>query len=418
MSVVAPGVLTHPVLACVAALTAALGDGLDDVPVELLSTSEKAAVLLELSRIGDQVAALGLRVLAAADDLAADEGARDPGAWLAQRTRTDAGPRRRDLRLAVALTGHWTGVADALADGRVNRAQAEVIVDALDALPLADLPEDVPARAEAQLIGFAADFAPRQLRVLGRKILDVVAPEVGEAHEARALDAEERLARETTALTFQPAGNGCTRINLLVPDAVAHRLRTYLEAFTSPRHDAMTGGEGDQIPARRQRGHAFCAFLEAVDPQRLPLHGGDSTTVVVTVTLDALRAELAVAGLVSADDDRITAAQARRLACTAKVIPAVLGGDSEILDLGRSARLFSPPQRKALRIRDRRCRAEGCTVPAPWCDAHHRRPWSRGGSTNLEDGVLLCDFHHHRAHDDRYLHTDLPNGDVRFSRRR
>lgn len=416
MSAVADDVMTHPVLACVASLTAALGDGVDDVPVELLSTSEKAAVLLELSRIGDQVAALALRVLAASDDLALDDGARDAGAWLAQRTRTDAGPRHRDLRLAVGLAERWSGVADALVDGRVNRAQAEVIVAALDALPLADLPGDIPTRAEAQLIGFAVDFAPRQLRVLGRKILDVVAPEVGEAHEARALRNEEERAREMTALTFHPVGDGCTRINVLVPDAVAHRLRTYLEAFTSPRHDAMAGGEADRIPAHRQRGRAFCALLEAVDPQRLPLHGGDSTTVVVTVTLDALRAELATAGLISADDDRITAAQARRLACTAKVIPVVLGGDSEILDLGRSARLFSPPQRKALRIRDRRCRGEGCTVPAPWCEAHHRRPWSRGGSTDLDDGVLLCTFHHHLAHDDRYLQVDLPNGDVRFSR--
>ena len=101
-------------------------------------------------------------------------------------------------------------------------------------------------------------------------------------------------------------------------------------------------------------------FLESVDPTRFPIHGGDATTVVITLSLDALRAELGTAellgaGLVPGDDasgDQITAAQARRLACTARIIPAVLGGDSMPLDLGRAQRLFSPAQRKALLVRD------------------------------------------------------------------
>jgi hypothetical protein len=95
----------------------------------------------------------------------------------------------------------------------------------------------------------------------------------------------------------------------------------------------------------------------------------------------------------------------------------VLGGASEILDLGRSQRLFSPAQRKALRLRDRRCRAEGCTVPAAWCEAHHLRSWASGGSTDLAAGILFCSHHHHRAHDSRYATDRLPNGDVRFTRR-
>ena len=107
----------------------------------------------------------------------------------------------------------------------------------------------------------------------------------------------------------------------------------------------------------------------------------------------------------------------RRLACNADLIPAVLGGDSEILDLGRSQRLFKQAQRKAMALRDRRCRADGCDIPAAWCEAHHLTPWSRGGKTDLRDGVLLCSWHHHRAHDARYDLRRLPNGDLRFRRR-
>ena len=96
----------------------------------------------------------------------------------------------------------------------------------------------------------------------------------------------------------------------------------------------------------------------------------------------------------------------------------MLGGRSEVLDLGRAARLFKPAQRKAMIIRDRECRAEGCTIPAAWCEAHHwGKPWSRGGRTDLKDGLLLCSWHHHRAHDDTFAASRMPNGDVRFSRR-
>jgi hypothetical protein len=56
---------------------------------------------------------------------------------------------------------------------------------------------------------------------------------------------------------------------------------------------------------------------------------------------------------------------------------------------------------------------------ATWCDAHHfAKPWAKGGKTDVKDGKLFCPWHHTRAHDERYLVSELPNGDVRFTRRR
>jgi hypothetical protein len=125
-----------------------------------------------------------------------------------------------------------------------------------------------------------------------------------------------------------------------------------------------------------------------------------------------------LAGIGLVGEEPISAAHARRLACTAQIIPVVLGGKSEVLDLGRSSRLFRSAQRKAMAVRDRRCRAEGCSVPAAWCEAHHAsNPWSEGGATDIKDGVLLCSWHHHRAHDARYDARRLPSGDYRFHRR-
>jgi hypothetical protein len=95
----------------------------------------------------------------------------------------------------------------------------------------------------------------------------------------------------------------------------------------------------------------------------------------------------------------------------------VLGGNSEILDLGRTRRLFTGPLRTALDLRDRHCRTQGCDIPAAWCEAHHQQPWTHGGRTRLEDGILLCPHHHHKAHDPTYHHTHQPNGDHRYHRR-
>ena len=136
---------------------------------------------------------------------------------------------------------------------------------------------------------------------------------------------------------------------------------------------------------------------------------------MVTIPLETLQTGLGTAQLGTGEP--ITAGEARRLACTAGLVPAVLGTRSEVLDLGRTARLFTPAQRKALALRHPRCRAEDCDVPAPWCEAHHATPWSHGGSTDLTDGVLLCHWHHQRAHDTRYTTTRTPNGDLRYHRR-
>jgi hypothetical protein len=57
-------------------------------------------------------------------------------------------------------------------------------------------------------------------------------------------------------------------------------------------------------------------------------------------------------------------------------------------------------------------------VPATWCEAHHLKPWAHGGRTDLDAGILLCSFHHHRAHDPTYDITRAPNGDLEFIRRR
>lgn len=407
----------HPLLAAAGGMADVL-DGVVDIDPLYLSTPDKESLLVELTSVLARVAALRARVLSVAEDVALEEGSRSAGHWLSRRTRTSRREAVGDLRLGLALRDRWPRVRDAVAAGRVTWEQAAVVVRALDDLP-ADLDADLSAKAEAHLVGEAGHFDPKALRRIGRHLLEVVAPDIADAAEEKALVAEEARARSATRLSFRPRGDGSTDLYARLPEHVASRLRAYLDAFTSPRTSprrVAVDCDVDQLRLSRRRGEAFCALLEHVPADGLPRHGGTATAVMVTIDLDALRSGLGLAE--TSTGEAITAGQARRLACTAGIVPVVLGGASEILDLGRTHRLFSSPQRKALGIRDRHCRAEGCDIPAAWCEAHHARdPWSRGGKTDLADGLLLCPFHHHRAHDTHYTTQRLPNGDLRYTRR-
>ncbi|MCP1413258.1 HNH endonuclease signature motif containing protein [Paenarthrobacter sp. A20] len=84
----------------------------------------------------------------------------------------------------------------------------------------------------------------------------------------------------------------------------------------------------------------------------------------------------------------------RKIACDADIIPVLLGSDSRVLDIGRTTRIFPPHIRKAITARDQGCAFPDCTMPAPWCEAHHTTYWTHGGTTSTENGTLLCSHHH------------------------
>ena len=256
-------------------------------------------------------------------------------------------------------------------DGTVTLAQAHVIRRALDALP-ARVDADTVALAEAHARrARPRSSGPRSSAASGRRILDVVAPEIAEQAEADRLADLEANAADQTRLTMRRHGDGTTRISGRVSDALATRFATYLEAFANPRAPRRTADDRAaadrnaadpvaRLPYPKRLGQAFGQFLEAIDPTRLPIHGGDATTVIVTIPLASLRAELGAAdliggGLVPGDDltgDRITASPGPPARVHREDPPRRPRRHSLPLDLGRAKRLFTPAQRKALLIRD------------------------------------------------------------------
>ena len=95
----------------------------------------------------------------------------------------------------------------------------------------------------------------------------------------------------------------------------------------------------------------------------------------------------------------LPAATARKLLCEADILPVVLGGDGVPLDAGRTRRLATKEQRRALRAMHRTCAWPGCTTRFERCHIHHTDPWGRHGPTDLEVLAPVCSHHHHQIHD-------------------
>jgi hypothetical protein len=407
----------HPIIECAADLSDSL-KGVASVEPTFMSTPEKEEALVALTEARSQLDALVLRVLAESDDIADAHGLRDAAAWLAVETRTTHRAARRDLALARSL-GRHAYVADALAAGAVRTDQARAVVDAVDSLP-AHVDAETRDRARATMLAMALDHDAKDLGQIGKRILDVVAPELGESQEAAVLAAEEARADASVELTLiEDDGEGRCRGWFTGPTHIGKMLKRHLLALANPaRHDEadLRDETGKWKPMRRRLGEAFVEYVERYPVDRTPQTAGVNATIVVTMTLEQLLADTGTALL--DDGSRMSAGQARRLACEAGIIPAVLGTKSQPLDLGRAARFFNKAQRIAFALRDGGCTARGCETSASGCHAHHDDPWSRHGLTDLAKGRLLCPRHHRMAHDSRYEMRIHADNTITFTRRR
>ena len=95
----------------------------------------------------------------------------------------------------------------------------------------------------------------------------------------------------------------------------------------------------------------------------------------------------------------LSATDLRRIACDTRVIPVVMGGASEVLDVGRATRTIPPSIRRALIARDQGCVWPGCDRAPIHCDGHHIEHWVDDGPTCVANLALLCHSHHQRLHE-------------------
>ena len=149
-------------------------------------------------------------------------------------------------------------------------------------------------------------------------------------------------------------------------------------------YPAQTMATSHAEPIQVRRADALVAMATGLRP----------TNAEVVVHLDVDRHEAQVER-----GPGVPVSTAERLACDARVRPLLKDRRGNPLYLGRTRRLVSKTLLAAVRFRDdHQCRFPGCTHTR-WLHAHHIRHWLRGGGTDIDNLVMLCDFHHRLVHD-------------------
>ena len=164
----------------------------------------------------------------------------------------------------------------------------------------------------------------------------------------------------------------------------------------SSEEDPLPGESANQtnarLRARRLYQFVFDAIISTLDPQApadvwMPMNS--RIELLVTITYDALAGFTEEAGYTQ-HGELVSAATARRMACNAGILPLVMGGKSQPLDLGRKVRYFTKAQKRAIAARDRGCANPGCSMPVHRTEVHHIKPFSENGKTDVANGLLLC----------------------------
>ena len=261
-----------------------------------------------------------------------------------------------------------------MAEGRVNTAQARAIVAALDRLPTTgEFAVSTEQRRSRRDPPGRAGRAPRRQGTADPGRTDLRGDRPRPRREVRRPGARGRRGPRAAADDVHDVRGRRRHL----PRTLPHPRPARADAHQDDPRDQLTrrgpptttlasssSGIDPDLPTPVRHGIALTQLIETYPAEKLPKTGGCSATVVVTMTLEQLIADLDHAGVCTLDTGgRITAAEARRLACTAGIIPVVLGGKSQPLDVGRRRRLHNETMRIAMGVRDRGCTAEGCETP-------------------------------------------------------
>jgi hypothetical protein len=330
--------------------------------------------------------------------LATSLGYKDTVALLTEATRVSRreAEARRTQAVSTQPLARFAGAAELVATGAALRRgviNGEHVREICAVF--AHCPDWLPAQRrvadERTLVDAAVQASPETVRRVGRRLRaywDQDGPKPDDDDTTRANPGRE--------FRFRYGFDGRMRFSGEFDAETGSVLEGLLGPLAKPR---ATGedGEPDRRAVLARQGDALAEIVEtAARAEELSVQGGERAVLIVSVTLAELEARVASALLDVPGCDSVD--QLRRLACEARVVPAVFGHDGEVLYLGRSARHASAGQRRALALRDRGCGFPGCDRKPKWCTPHHVSWWVQSGPTDLDNLVLACARHHRMLH--------------------
>jgi hypothetical protein len=237
---------------------------------------------------------------------------------------------------------------------------------------------------EVQLAGKAEVYTPSELAAWGAQLVEVLDQDGAEPDDRPPVQVNELF------VTRLPGGGGKIRgrfDDAAMFDAIATVIDAKARPLTSDDH--RTAGER-QAEALAE----VCGYV--LDHGDVPASGGHRPHVNLLVRLDDLQNRARAACL---DFGGVVSPEAlRMLACDAAVVPIVLNGKGQPLDVGRATRTIPDGLRRAVAARDMGCAHPGCGRPPSWCEIHHLVPWEMGGETKLSNLAMLCRQHHRQVH--------------------
>ena len=362
----------------------------------------KSERLVELLEIRERLDAEVLRLTGSWDRDRSWEidGALSPRSWLTHRTPlsdSDAGRLVKNGR----LVDRHQPIAEALVDGDITTAHVDTIgrVTSKDReAVLVDHAEVLVEQAKALPV---ADFAMVMRRWAALADDQLAKQNFNQKWERRHLHAAVGLDGWVTGDFYLDPVAGAQLIGALDHEAPP---------------DPEDTPDGPRTLSQR-RADALCDIINRHINGHTPTGNPPNINTIIDITgLTGLPPDLAVAWCDIDGIGPVTKTVLDQLCCDARFTRFITAGPSVVLDMGRSVRVATPAQRRALAIRDRHCRFPACRRQPQWCDAHHIRPWVESlGETNIDNLILLCRRHHTLIHNSKWTITRTPNGDFEFT---
>ena len=323
-------------------------------------------------------------------------------AWRARTSRTGVRAAAAEVRRGDALAA-MPAVRDAVDEGRVTVEHVDVVARTAAGASPPVREALASTQGQSQLLAMAA-------RVDAGRFAKAAALWAA-ALDRSALERGHQTQRARRFLHLAETSDG-TRISGQLDAVAGHRLRLALEAVAGkPAPDDERSPEQRRADALE---HLAATALGATAAGGVPVGPRASVTFLMREeTWAALRAERrGEAGEGAAvsrtstvppatfdDGVALPPSEVARLLCDCELTRVVVDADGQPMDLGRTTRLHTAGQRRAVTARDGGCFWPGCGTPTRWCEVHHLAWWDRdGGETSVDDGALACSFHHHELH--------------------